>query len=202
MPRKTKINELLPTKSNTAKEGEVIKPDIKLEAMARIIGFRNGEARIKTEAFEICVPLAIQLVIKEIMTRLGTKNSLPEGHFIPYGLVQSVGSDVYKKMIIMQNVYLTNFRTIPIFGLLPQALHHVIYIDSPDGTRRPMTVQQFITSQPSIHGMETTNRANDLGKVFLKSDATNIHNARAFVDSVIKELCKSGSIPPAKYTTQ
>lgn len=60
-----------------------------------------------------------------------------------------------------------------------------------------MTVQQFITSQPSIHGLESTNRAANLGKVFLKSDVTHILDARAFVDSIIKQLYKSGSVPPA-----
>ena len=195
---KIKINALLPApKNTTVEEGEVIKPDIKLEAVARTIGFGNGESRIKTEAFEIRVPLAIRLLIKEILTRLGTHNALPEGRFIPYGLVQSVGSEVYKKMLRMQNIFLTNFRTIPVFGILPQALHHVINVDGPDGTQRQMTVQHFLTSQPSIHGIETTNRANDLGKIFVKSDANNILNARAFIDSVIKELYASGSIPPA-----
>jgi hypothetical protein len=45
-----KLHDLLPAPKNTttAKEGEVIKPAIKLEAVARTIGFGNGEARIKT----------------------------------------------------------------------------------------------------------------------------------------------------------
>lgn len=194
-----KINNLLPNPKddNAAEEGEVVKPDIKLEAVARTIGFGNGDDRIKTEAFEIRVPSPIRLLIKEILTRLGTQNSLPEGRFIPYGLVQSVGSDVCKQMLRMQNAFLSNFRMMPAFGLLPQALQHVISINCPDGTKRPMTVQNFITSQPSIHGIERTNRSNDLGKIFIKSDAANILNARAFIDSVIKELHASGSIPPA-----
>jgi hypothetical protein len=187
----TKINELLPAPKddNTeAKDGEVIKPNLKLEAVARTIGFSNGEGRIKTEAFEIHVPLAIRVIIKEILTRLGIQNALPEGRFVPYGLVQSVGSEVHKKMTRMQNVFLTNFRTIPVFGLLPAALQHIIKIAAADGTQRHMTVQQFLTSQPSIHGIETTNRAACLGKVFLKSDATQILNARAFADTVITKL--------------
>ena len=79
------------------KEREIIKLDIKLEVYARTIGYRNDEGRIKTEAFEIRVPLAIRLLIKEILTRLGDQDAIPEGRFIPYGLVQSVGSKVYKK---------------------------------------------------------------------------------------------------------
>jgi hypothetical protein len=83
-----KINALLPTpKKSTAKEGETIKPDIKLKAVARAIGSGNGDNRVKTEAFKIRVPLPVRLIIKEIMTRLGTHNLLPEGQFIPYGLV-------------------------------------------------------------------------------------------------------------------
>ena len=195
---KTKINELLPKpKNSTVEDGEIIKPDIKLETISRNIGFGNGETRIKTEAFEIRVPLEIRLIIKEIMTRLGTQNALPEGRFIPYGLVQSVGSEVYKQMIRMQNVFLTNFRTIPVFGILPSALQHIIKINEPsDDTPRNMTLLQFLTSQPSIHGLEITNRSEDLGKFFIKSDARNILNARAFIDNVIPQLYESGSILP------
>jgi hypothetical protein len=66
-----KVNELLPTPKNaTAEEGEIFKPDIKLEAVARTIGFGNGDDRIKTEAFEIRVPSPIRIIVKEIMTRL------------------------------------------------------------------------------------------------------------------------------------
>ena len=191
----TKINELIPPADDEAEDGEIIKPELKLEAICRTIAFGNGDDRIKTEAFEIRVPLPIRLVIKEIMTRLGNQNILPQGRFIPYGLVQSVGSDVYKKMIRMQNAYLSNFRHIPVFGLLPQALNHTITVDSAAENPRRMTVQQFITSQASIHGLETTNRTDDLGKVFLKTDATHILEARAFVDNVVKQLYESGTIP-------
>jgi hypothetical protein len=163
----------------------VIKPNLKLEAVARTIGSGDGEGRIKTEAFEIRVPSAIHIVIKEILTRLGIQNALPKGRFVPCGLVQSVGSEAHKKMTRMQNMFLTNFRAIPVFGLPPAALQHIIKSAAADGTQRHMTVQQFLTSQPSIHGIETINRAADLGKVFLKSDATHILNARAFVDTVI-----------------
>jgi hypothetical protein len=71
-------------------EGEVEQPDIKLEAITHTIGFGNGDGRIKTEAFEIRVPLEICLMIKEILTQLGTKNAIPDGRFIPYGLVQTI----------------------------------------------------------------------------------------------------------------
>ena len=94
----SKINDLLPQpKNSTAEEGEIARPDIKLEAYARTIGYGNGEGRIKTEAFEIRVPLPIRLLIKEILNRLGTQDAMPEGRFIPYGLEKSVGSEVYKK---------------------------------------------------------------------------------------------------------
>ena len=195
----SKINELIPQPTNpTVEEGEIVRPDIKLEAYARTIGYGNGEGRIKTEAFEIRVPLPIRLIIKEILTRLGTQDAMPEGRFIPYGLVQSVGSDVYKKMIRMQNVFLTNFRTIPVFGILPRALEHIIKIDNNDGTSNHMSLRQYITQQPSINGIETTNRAADLGKLFIKSDAFNILNARAFIDDVIPQLYATADvIPPA-----
>jgi hypothetical protein len=93
-----------PKRGTHIEEGEVLKLDIKIEAIARTIGFGNGNGnnRTKTEAFEIRVPLEIRLIIKEIMTHLGTQNSLPEGRFILYGLVQSVGPSIYKKMLQMQ----------------------------------------------------------------------------------------------------
>ena len=47
---KIKINKLLSKPQNsTTEDGEIIKPDIKLKAVARTIGFGNGEARIKTK---------------------------------------------------------------------------------------------------------------------------------------------------------
>jgi hypothetical protein len=41
-----------------------------------------------------------------------------------------------------------------VFGLTPQVPQHIIAITDTDKTERQMTVQQFITSQPSIHGIE------------------------------------------------
>jgi hypothetical protein len=41
-------------------EGEVPKPDLKVEAVSHTIGYGNGDGRIKTaEAFEVRVPLEI-----------------------------------------------------------------------------------------------------------------------------------------------
>jgi hypothetical protein len=92
-----KITEILPKiKPNQDKEeGEVPQPDIKLEEITRTIGYGNGDGRIKTEAFEIQVPLEIRQEIKEIMTRLGNNGGMPAGRYIPYGLVQTVGAEVY-----------------------------------------------------------------------------------------------------------
>jgi hypothetical protein len=134
--------------------GEVLKPEIKVEAVTRTIGYGNGDGRIKTEAFELRVPLEIRLDIKEILTRLGNKNAVPEGRFIPYGLVQTVGAEVYKKMLRLQNDFLTNFRMIPVFGITPQALQHIFNTFEEDGTERQMTVQNFILSKECIHGIE------------------------------------------------
>lgn len=94
------IKNLLPAgKKQDLEEGEIAKPAIKLEVVSRTLGCGNGDGRIKTEAFEIRVPLEIRVEIKEIMTRLGSKDSIPKGRFIPYGLVQTVGAEVYKKMM-------------------------------------------------------------------------------------------------------
>jgi hypothetical protein len=121
------IKEALPKgKAQDTKVGEVEKPDIKLEAITRTIGVGNGDGRIKTEAFEIRVPLEIRLMIKEILTRLGTKNAIPDGRFIRYRLVQTIGAEVYKKMLRMQNDFLANFRMIPVFGITPKALQHAL----------------------------------------------------------------------------
>jgi hypothetical protein len=121
-----KIQEALTTeeKQDTEK-GEVVKLDIKLEVTTRTVRYGNGDGRIKTEAFEIRVPMEIRLEIKEILTCLGNKNSVPEERFLPYGLVQTMGTEVYKKMLRMQNNFLTNFRMIPVFGITPKALQHV-----------------------------------------------------------------------------
>ena len=67
-------------------------------------------------------------------------------------------------MIRMQNVFLTNFHTIPVFGILPSALQHIIKLDKNEGTSSHMSLRQYITQQPSINGIETINRASDLVK--------------------------------------
>jgi hypothetical protein len=106
----TKIKELLPASKKRDNTGKVFKPEIELEVViARNIGFGNGPTRIKTDAFEIRVPIEICIPIKEILTRLSTKGSIPEGRSIPYGLSQSVGVNVHKQMIRMQNDFLINF---------------------------------------------------------------------------------------------
>jgi hypothetical protein len=81
---------------------------------------------------------------------LGTKEKIPVGRFIPYGLVQTVGAEVYKKMLRMQNDYLTNFRLVPVFGITPQALRHVIQVEFNDDTERHMTVKNFILAKDAF----------------------------------------------------
>jgi hypothetical protein len=193
---RSRITTLLPPcKQPEGEEGELKAPDIKVEAMSRMIGYGNRDAHIKTEAFEIRVPLEICIEIKEIMTRLGTKNTIPKGRFIPYGLVQTVGAEVYKKMLRMQNDFLTDFRLVPVFGIAPQALKHTIKVEFDDSTERHMTVKEFILAKDCIKGLETTNRADDLGKHFLILDVAGIFETRDFVDTVLKQLYESGRIP-------
>jgi hypothetical protein len=105
----------------------VLTLEIKLEVIACNIAFGNGKAHIKTAAFEVQVPLGIHIQVKEILTRLGSKGLIPEGHFVLYGLTQLVGANVHKQMIRMQNDFLADFR-IPVFGLIPAALAHEIII--------------------------------------------------------------------------
>ena len=182
------IKGVLPASKKRDNTGDELKPDIKLEVLARHLGYGNGPDRIKTDAFEIRVPIEIRIEIKEILTRLGNNGTFPEGRFIPYGLTQTVGADVHKQMIRMQNDVLRNFRVIPVFGLLPSALAHNIAVNNDDKTQTIQTVEEFIKAQPSIHGIELTNRSTDLGKIFFKSDSANILQARDFVDRVLKGL--------------
>jgi hypothetical protein len=97
-------------------------------------------------------------------------------------------------MLRLQNDFLATFRLVPVFGITPNALQHVIDIHTYG--EQQMTLQEFILAQGSIRGIETTNRAADLGKVFLISDVEGIVQARGFVDNVIKELYASEAIPP------
>ena len=83
----------------------------------------------------------------------------------------------------MQN-YFRNFRVILVFGLLPLALAHRIVVNNQNKSETIQTVEQIITSQPSIHGIKLTNRSSGLGKIFFKSDSANIIQARDFVDRV------------------
>jgi hypothetical protein len=194
-----RIKQLIPATKKRTHDDETQRPDIKLEVVARNIGYGNGPGRIKTDAFEIRVPLEIRLEIKEILTRLGSKEKIPDGRFIPYGLVQTAGAEVYKNMLRMQNQFLEDFRMIPIFGIIPTALEHIINVDFTDGTKHNLPVREFLLMQEGIKRIETTNRSDDLGKHFLISDAAGILQARAFVDTVIKQLYESGNIPPRSY---
>jgi hypothetical protein len=190
-----KIKQLIPATKKRAHDGETQRPDIKLEVVTCTIGYGNGPGRIKTNAFQICVPLKIRLEIKEILTQLGSKEQIPDGRFIPYGLIQTVGAEVYKKMLRMQNQFLEDFRMIPIFGITPTALEHIINVDFTDGTKQNLPVREFLLMQEGIKGIETTNRSDNLGKHFLLFDAAGILQAHAFLDTVIKQLYESGNIP-------
>jgi hypothetical protein len=81
-------------------------------------------------------------------------------------------------------------------------LAHEIVITNQDESETRQTAEQFIVAQPSIRGIEMTNRTQDLGKIFIKSDSANILQARAFVDTVIAQLYESGEIPLAKMLPQ
>jgi hypothetical protein len=59
-----------------------------------------------------------------------------------------------------------------------------------------MMIHNYILSKDCIHSLKTTNQAEDIGKQFLISDAVGILEAQTFVDTVLKQLYKSGSIPP------
>ena len=63
---------------------------MKVEVIARHLGYDNGDDRIKTDAFEIRVPIEIRIEIKEILTCLGNNSNIPKGRFIPYSLTQSI----------------------------------------------------------------------------------------------------------------
>jgi hypothetical protein len=173
-----------------------VKPDIKLDTINCTTRYGNGGSRIKPEAFELRVLLEIRLeIIKAILTRLGNKNMVPAGRFIPYELVQTIRADVYKNMLRMQNEFLTNYQTIPVFGIAAQAFKHVFNTFDDDGHERQTTAHNYIVANDSIQGIEFTNRAANLDKLFILSDATGILTNGAFVDNALKELFKSGAIP-------
>jgi hypothetical protein len=74
------IQELLPVKKKRDNMNDNPKPVLKLEVVARSIGFGNGDTRIKTDAFEVRIPIEIRIPIKEILTRLGNQGLIgPRG---------------------------------------------------------------------------------------------------------------------------
>jgi hypothetical protein len=118
--KQIKIKNTLPSgKKQATEEGKGLAPKIELKAISHIIRYGNRDSHIKTEAFKIQVPLKIQL------TRSGNKNLVPNRRLAPYGLVQTVGAEVYKKMLRMYNDFLTSFWMIPVFRITSQALKHV-----------------------------------------------------------------------------
>ena len=115
--KRKKIKGLLLASRKRDNTGGKLKPDIKLEVLACHLGYSNGDDRIKTDAFEIRVPIEIRIEIKETLTLLYNNGTIPDCRFIPYGLTQSAGAEVHKQMICMQNALFRNFRVIPVFGL-------------------------------------------------------------------------------------
>ena len=75
--KSAKIKGLLPASKKRDNTRDELTPEIKLKVIARHIGFGNGNGRIKTEAFEIKVPIEIGIEVKEILTCLGNKGTHP-----------------------------------------------------------------------------------------------------------------------------
>jgi hypothetical protein len=99
-------------------------------------------------------------------------------------------------MLRMQNDYLTNFRMIPVFGIILQALKHVFNSFDAAGTEHQTAIHKFVLAHDSVRGIETTNQAAYLEKLLILSDAKGILAARTFVDTVIKEIFETPDATP------
>jgi hypothetical protein len=84
---------------------------------------------------------------------------------------------------------------IPVFGITPKALQHAFNTFDDNSNEHQTTVQNYILAKDCIRGIETTNRAIDLGKNFIMTDVAGILEARAFVDNVSKNYSSPAQSP-------
>ena len=77
----SRINDLIPQPANsTAEEGEIVQPDIELEAYARTIGYGNGEGPIKTEALSLGSRNQVSTGSRVINETNATRSCATSGH--------------------------------------------------------------------------------------------------------------------------
>ena len=80
------------------------------------IFFGNGKERITTKAIEIRCDPDDAIILKKLLTRisLSSRNQIS---FMPTGMLQISGQDIYKRSIGAHNSYLENFDTFPMCKL-------------------------------------------------------------------------------------
>ena len=84
------------------------------------VSYGNGKLRVKTTAFEVKCHPDYAKILKTVLTRsfLNTdQNNYDNIQFVPYGLAQVAGEQVYKQQIVKQNAFLHNLAIIPVHNI-------------------------------------------------------------------------------------
>ena len=98
-------------------------PEFKIVRMPKAFG--NGEDRIKTQVGEIQCAAEDAKALKAIFTSSAYTKKC-EFRFIPEGVLQISGPEIYKNILKSQNRFMNGQKTIPIDYLSDDVLHNII----------------------------------------------------------------------------
>ena len=82
----------------------------------REVGDGNGKDRVTTFSYEIrCVPTKAYM-LNNLLCKISSED--PNVKFIPYGLNTPTTDNTMRRIILTQNIFLSNMAIIPINGIL------------------------------------------------------------------------------------
>ena len=163
-------------------------------------GNQNRTGVMETHALEI----RCERNKAEMLGKLLTAADLPEnkfGKFVPYGLAKT-DTDVYKKMIKVQNQYMADIVVIPVFGLHKDVLEsvtiaHVEGWGEDDSFKKQMMEADSdvkdadsgeIKNEKIFLGIEPTQRTDDLGKWFFLTTKQHEESANKMIDEFLIDV--------------
>ena len=155
------------------------------------VSYGNGKLRVKTTAFEVkCHPDQAK-ILKTLLIRssLNTDtNNYDNIQFVPYGLAQVAGEQVYKQQIVKQNVFLHNLAIIPVHNIDADIMYGEIIPKS--------------RKIGSIKGFEPTFLTDTRGKWLLVTTKAMKSRAQASFDEILTDcsIPMNTSNPPGRVS--
>ena len=136
-------------------------------------GYGNAKDRVSTRVIEIrCDPDNAQ-ILKKLLTRisLSSTNAIS---FMPTGMLQLSGTEIFKRSISAHNAYLDNFATFPVYEIYPEDMSLIRdqLLSSPYINRILKTKSSTTTGRWLI---ETTTRKMTQAQKHCEHTLTNMH---------------------------